>query len=126
MIIIFCTCYAGSCTNYALDPTTTTSVIYVHQKRTLCFICSTCISQMAWNLTSHRGHSWTGTSGQLLLSNNLIPDRGEVFANGSLVLINSSVVFSALRPGTLRYQELQGPQPLSSEYEVYLGSKYIT
>ncbi len=119
-----CMYYTGSCTKYILDPTNTSSVIYVHQERTLCFICSTCTSQLAWNVTSHRGHSWTGTSGQLLQSSNLVPDRGEIFPNSTLLLINSSVVFSTLRPGALRFQELQGPQPLSSDYEVHLGGKY--
>ena len=120
------TMHVGSCTNYTLDPTTTPSVIYVHAKRTLCFVCSTCISQMAWNLTSHRGRSWTGTSGQLLQSNNLIPDRGSVLPDGTLVLTNSSVVLSEVIPGTLRFRELQAHQSMSYEYEVYIGGNHST
>lgn len=113
----------GACTIYTLDPTTIPSVIYAYPKRTVCFSCTTCIAEMAWNLTTFRGYSWTGSSGSMLESLNFIPNRGKVLQNGTIEIFNSSVMFTTSRSGILRFRELHEPQPKSSEYEIYLGGK---
>lgn len=108
----------GTCTDVFLDPSNADFPIYVQMRRTLCFSCTSCNRELSWNLTSYHGHIWAGKSNEQIHSENSLPFRGEVLANGNLLIQNSSLVFSAMFPGILSFSEGNGSN--SSVYEVYI------
>ena len=116
-LITYCT-IAGICTPITLDPANVNSTVYVHNSRTLCFTCKMCSSQILWNLTSYKGHIWSGRTGQYLESESNLQPSGEVFPNGTLLLTNSSSVFSSSTVGVLRFSE---DSQQASEFSVYVG-----
>lgn len=98
------------------------SIIYVHNRRTLCFSCTTCDRDLSWNLTSYQGHKWTGKTGEHIHSGSSLPFRAEVLANGTLMILNSSLVFSPTHLGTL---SLESSGNLSV-YNIYIQGKLYT
>ena len=114
----------GSCITNTLDPINNGSTLYVTGRTTLCFSCNACSSpSISWNLISYEGHIWTGDSGENLSSEDSPKDRGEVYSNGTLLVTNSSSVFSTSHPGIIRFSE-QGSQD-TWKYNVYLGGNNI-
>lgn len=115
--------FIGICTDVILDPSSMDSVIYVHKSRTLCFSCTTCDRELSWNLTSYQGHKWTGKTGEHIQSGSSLPFRAEVSANGTLLILNSSLVFSQTHLGTLSFEFSGDLSKNSPVYNIYIQGK---
>lgn len=121
-MIDFVTFTIGICTKVFLDPLSTDSNIYVHKGRTLCFSCTTCPTEVSWNLTSYDGNKWAGKSGEHIHSGSSLPFRAEILDNGTLLILNSSLVFSEVHPGTLGFSSDAGN---GAVYNVHLQGKCV-
>lgn len=95
------------------------SDIYVLKNKALCFFCTTCSSEVSWNLTSHLGRRWEGKTGENLT------DIGSVLPNGTLLIINSSLVFTGSNPGILMLTDLQALSQNSSKYNIHEGGNLL-
>jgi hypothetical protein len=105
----------GVCTDILLDPSHANSMVYVRGRRSLCFSCPTCGHILSWNVTTDPDRKWTGETGEDTLSNSF---GARILANGTLVIMNSSLVFSGKQPGTISF-EYNNPDPSSSSSSVY-------
>lgn len=110
------------CTNIFLDTSNTNSISYVHEMRSLCFSCQSCDREVTWDLISYQGHRWTGRNGE---RTHLGSFSAEVFENGTLLILNSSLVFSQNQPGTLKFQTSADQANISSVYNIYIHGMFI-
>ena len=99
--------------------TITESTLYVLSGRTLCFTCNTCqTSQINWSVKSFEGSTWSGSTGETL------EDQGKVFDNGTLLVTNSSNLFSTKVSGVIIFNEKGGTNS-SKKYNVLLGGNTV-
>ena len=95
----------------------TSADIYILKNKALCFFCTTCSSEVSWNLTSYQGRHWEGKTGENLT------DIGSVLPNGTLLIANSSLIVTATSPGILMLTDLQAPRQHSLKYNIHEGGK---
>ena len=103
-----------------MGPSASDSTLYVFGGRALCFTCQSCqSSNISWEVTSFEGNIWTGVAGGRLHSRHNLTDRGVVYNNGTLLITNSSMLFSKESPGNITFIEAS----LRKLYRIILGGK---
>lgn len=111
----------GTCHGHLVGAASTGSTLYVLDGRTLCFTCENCHNpDIMWTVTSFDGGMWSGLTGARLQSSQNGIDQGVVYANGTLLITNSSSLFSKKEPGSISFYEKNGANS-SSKYNVLLG-----
>ncbi len=101
------------------------SDLYVIGNRTLCITCQSCqSSEISWRVTSFEGKVWTGLTGGRLHSRNNLTDQGVVYENGTLLITNSSKLFSKGKAGDITFTETDSPS-LSKTFRIILGGKKL-
>ncbi len=64
-------------------------------------------------------------SGDKLTSEDKLPHRGVISENGTLLLTNSSSVFSKNVQSILSFGEVSAQRSNSYEYYIYIGGMYV-
>lgn len=111
----------GTCFGHAVGATVTNSTIYVLSGRTLCFTCLSCFTvNISWSVRSFQGNAWRGLTGERLQSIHNLTDQGVIYTNGTLLVTNSSTLFTKETPGTVTFNELDVLNS-SREYNILIG-----